>query len=389
MISDTKQLECAAGSVPITSADQCAEAAAAKGLAFAGTEEEMGWPTNCYVYNGASVYFNFATSGSAQCFGAPLCVIDESGPGTSAPTPNTTQQPMPETTQGPRSTESPWSVSTEPPTENPTPSSYVTSAPGTNECLDGSVPITSADGCAEAAASEGLTFGGTEEMGNYPKSCYVYHNQAVYFNFHTSGQEQSWSAPLCAPGGGGSATTAAPAPAGTTAPPSGGRGESDTTAPPATAAPSPGTTAPPTTAAPSPGTTAPPATAAPSPGTTAPPSGGRRRTTTPPSPPETTAPPSGGRGPPAPSPPETTAPPPSPSYVLGTKKKCPKKHERILDSLSDCVAAADLLGIDYGGEESAKKWPTGCYAYNENVVYFNHHTKDKKQDTAKYVCVGA
>ena len=68
----------------------------------------------------------------------------------------------------------------------------------TNVCPAGSVVISTAAVCQQAAPTLGLAylaFGGTSST--YPKGCYKW-GTSTYFNTHATGAAQALSAPICA-----------------------------------------------------------------------------------------------------------------------------------------------------------------------------------------------
>jgi hypothetical protein len=71
-------------------------------------------------------------------------------------------------------------------------------AVSTNVCPAGSVVISTAAVCQQAATTLGLAYvasGGTSSV--YPKGCYMWGTSA-YFNTHATGVAQARSTPICA-----------------------------------------------------------------------------------------------------------------------------------------------------------------------------------------------
>ena len=68
----------------------------------------------------------------------------------------------------------------------------------TNDCTVGFSPLGSAAMCKAAAAQFNLTFQGPEEVADYPKGCYAYPGEGVYFNMHRTGAAELISMPVCA-----------------------------------------------------------------------------------------------------------------------------------------------------------------------------------------------
>jgi hypothetical protein len=74
---------------------------------------------------------------------------------------------------------------------------FVLGAVSTNVCPGGSVVISTAAVCQQAAPTLGLVYasGGTSSV--YPKGCYKWSNSAQ-FNTHATGAAQAISTPICA-----------------------------------------------------------------------------------------------------------------------------------------------------------------------------------------------
>ena len=69
---------------------------------------------------------------------------------------------------------------------------------GTNECATGFSSLGSEAECEAAAAQLNQTFQGSEEATEYPKGCYAYPGEGVYFNKHATGAAEYDSMPVCA-----------------------------------------------------------------------------------------------------------------------------------------------------------------------------------------------
>ena len=69
---------------------------------------------------------------------------------------------------------------------------------GSNACPTGSSAVSTASDCQAAAAGLGLTWKGTEEASDGPKSCYeTASGNAVYFNVHSTGGGKASARPIC------------------------------------------------------------------------------------------------------------------------------------------------------------------------------------------------
>ena len=67
-----------------------------------------------------------------------------------------------------------------------------------NDCAVGFSQLGSEALCQAAAAQFNLTFQGSEEAAIYPKGCYAYPGEGVYFNQHKTGAAEYDSMPVCA-----------------------------------------------------------------------------------------------------------------------------------------------------------------------------------------------
>ena len=67
----------------------------------------------------------------------------------------------------------------------------------TNNCAVGFSQLASEATCQAAAAQFELTFQGSEEAADYPKGCYAYPGEGVYFNMHKTGAAEYDSTPVC------------------------------------------------------------------------------------------------------------------------------------------------------------------------------------------------
>ena len=87
---------------------------------------------------------------------------------------------------------------TSPPTFPDNRSEFELGQAQTNACAAGFSRLSSKAKCETAATQFGLVFQGSEEAPAYPKGCYVYPGEGVYFNLHKTGASEQDSKPICA-----------------------------------------------------------------------------------------------------------------------------------------------------------------------------------------------
>jgi hypothetical protein len=72
--------------------------------------------------------------------------------------------------------------------------------------------------------------------------------------------------------------------------------------------------------------------------------------------------------------------------LTGSGETCPDIGLNKIVDEGKCKKAVEDLGRTYRGNETARAFPSGCYAYGDNSGYFNYHESGTRSDNAKSIC---
>ena len=72
--------------------------------------------------------------------------------------------------------------------------------------------------------------------------------------------------------------------------------------------------------------------------------------------------------------------------MTGSGETCPDIGLNKIVDEGKCKNAVEDLGRTYRGNETARAFPSGCYAYGDNMGYFNYHESGTGHANAKSIC---
>ena len=72
--------------------------------------------------------------------------------------------------------------------------------------------------------------------------------------------------------------------------------------------------------------------------------------------------------------------------MTGSGETCSDiSFNKIVDE-GECKKAVEDLGLSYEGSETNSNWPSGCYAWETRIGYFNKHESGTGNANAKSIC---